>query len=317
MTAIERIPIQIPRRDGAAPYRGTVVILRDADGVVGVGEAAVIDARQAGWDAAAVVAQEIAELDLQGRRQGVPMAALLGGVRRQAIECTALITEPRPAALALEVERQSSEGFRAFKLKSANTGGAIDGERVGGARWAAGAGARLRLDFNGSLPFERAVSVLPTLEHFGLELVEQPIAPGEPVAAWDRLRAVTHTPLAADESLGQRDAACALATTGVALAIKLATVGGLRAALALAQAATGPVTVGSGMESSIGLTAALHVACALPVEPLACGLATLHRLDGDLAIAPVAPGPELRLPAGPGLGVEIDYAALARYRLDR
>lgn len=316
MIAAETIPVRIPRRDGAPPYEGIFVRVRAADGAAGAGESAVLGQRGQGFEAAARVARAIADLDLEARRAGVRVADLLGGVRREMVECTALVTETRAAAAAHEIERRAADGFGAFKLKSANGGGALDGERLGGARWAAGTGARLRLDFNGSLSESRAVSVLPTLEHFALELVEQPLPATDTAGAWARLRAATGTPLAADEALADPETACSLAREGFVLAIKLATVGGPREALELAGVATGPVTVGSGMESSLGLAAALHVACALANEPLACGLATLERLEGDLA-AGLEPGPWLRLPDRPGLGVEVDDAALARYRVDR
>jgi muconate cycloisomerase len=316
MTQVEAIPVRIPRRDGAPAYEGMVVRLRDADGATGAGEAAVLTERAGGVEAAVRVATEIAGLDLRARRAGIRVAELLGGVRRESVECTALVIDPRAVSAAHEVERRAAEGYRAFKLKSANAGGALDGERLGGARWAAGHGARLRLDFNGSLSEARAISMLPTLEHFGLELVEQPLAAGIGVEAWARVQAATGMPLAADESLADLDTACALARAGFVLALKLSTAGGPRAVINLAASATGRVTVGSGMESSLGLAAALHVACALAGEPLACGLATLERLDGDLA-GGLDVGPVLNLPSGPGLGVELDEAGLARYRIDR
>ena len=101
------------------------------------------------------------------------------------------------------------------------------------------------------------------------------------------------------------------------VAMKLATVGGPAAAVALAGGARGPALLGSSYETSVGLAAAVHAACALPAEPLDCGLATRGLLDADMASGLPAAGPLLRLPAGPGLGVELDRRTLARYRLDR
>lgn len=309
--------VRIGRTDGEPAYEGVVAIAREG-GREGVGEAAVIPGRPGAGEAAEAAAREIAELDLAARHAGVRLADLLageGGTPRDSVECTALVTEPRPADVAREVEALAAAGFAAFKLKSVDGGGELDVARVGAARWAAGAGARLRIDFNGRLGMARALAVLPTLERLSLELIEQPLAAGEPVAAWERLRAVGPAPLFADESLADPAAACALARAGIGMAIKLTTAGGPRGALRLAGAAPW-ATVGSGMESSIGLAAALHVACALPAAPLACGLATRGRLEGDLASG-LEVGPWARLPAGPGLGVELDPAALARYRVDR
>jgi L-alanine-DL-glutamate epimerase-like enolase superfamily enzyme len=228
------------------------------------------------------------------------------------VACSALIEEVRPDAVAAEVERRFVAGFRTFKLKAANGGGQLDLERLGAARWAAGASAGLRIDFNGT----RAENALASLSHLHLELVEQPLPVAAPARQWAALAAAAGVTLAADESLAEPELACELARQGTALAIKLARVGGPRAALALASAATGPVTIGSSYETGIGIAAGLHVACALPAAPLACGLATRHLLEAD-PTSGLPEGPTLELPEGPGLGVELDWEAVGRYRVER
>jgi O-succinylbenzoate synthase len=212
------------------------------------------------------------------------------------------------------VEAAAGAGFRTFKLKA--SGVPLDLERLGAARWGAGPTGRLRLDFNGALAPAAAARLLPTLAAFGVELVEQPLPAPAPLAEW-LLLARAGVPLAADESLADPACGRALVEAGLGLAMKLATVGGPGAALELAGPARGPVLVGSSYETSVGLAAALHTACALAAEPLDCGLATRGLLDGDVAVGLPAEGPLLRLPAGPGLGVELDRRALDRYRLDR
>jgi O-succinylbenzoate synthase len=230
--------------------------------------------------------------------------------------CTALVEGRRPEAVAAAVERLGAEGFTGFKLKAANAGGQLDLERLGAARWAGGARARLRLDFNGGLSRARAAGALPSLGHLQLELVEQPLPAAAAASEWMTLAAAAGMALAADESLADPVLAAALGAQGTGLAIKLATVGGPRAALALAAAASGPVSIGSSYDTAIGIAAALHVACALARAPVACGLATRRLLESDLATG-LPEHPELGLPAGPGLGVELDLDAVARYRLDR
>lgn len=296
---VETIPIRIPMtRDRR--YEAVVAIAH-GDGVTGLGEAPAAEAALA-----------MARLDLEARERGVPLAGLLGGVRRRRIACTALIEDPRPAAVAEAVERLRAEGFTAFKLKAANGGGQVDLERLGAARWAAGPAADLRLDLNG----RRAANALSTLGHLCLELVEQPLPADAAPEEWLRLAGASGVVLAADESLADRDLACRLARQGTALAIKLARVGGPAASLALAEAATGPVTIGSAYDTGIGIAAALHVACALAREPLACGLATRRLLEADL-VNGLPEAPVLELPDAPGLGIELDPEALERYRADR
>ena len=164
---------------------------------------------------------------------------------------------------------------------------------------------------------DAAGRALPTLAAFRLERVEQPLPAEAPASDWRRLAAACPMPLAADESLAEPERARELAAAGVGLAMKLATAGGPRAALELAARATGPVLLSSSYETSVGLAAALHTVCALGAEPLDCGLATLDLLDADVATGLALSGPLLRLGAGPGLGVELDRRALARYRPER
>lgn len=300
----EAIAVRIPMGKGA--YEAVIVRLREGD-LVGLGEAALVPGRDRAQAQAA--AEECALLDLEARRQGVPMAELLGGARREGVECSALIASRRPPDVAREVAAARERGFRVFKLKSVNGGGPVDAERLGAARYSAGHEGRLRVDFNGSLRLPQALSVLPSLARFGLELVEQPLPPSASAGEWVRLAALG-VPLAADESLADPALSGQLKGAGIKLAVKLATVGGPRAALAL-----GPDTIGSSYETSIGIAAALHTACALPAAPLACGLATRAWLDGDVATGLSLDGAYLRLPPGPGLGVELDEAALERYRV--
>lgn len=315
---VETIPFGIPMATGR--HEGVVLVLH-GEGVHGLGEAAALSPR--GEDlsrlrselsacqprsAAARAAWGMAELDLRARMAGMPAAELLGGVRRRSVRCNLLVLGADASAVAGEVEVGLKTGFRTFKMKSADTGGPIDQGRLGAAWKVGGARARLRIDFN----CRSAAAALPSLERFALELAEQPLPAAAPLADWLALG----PRVAADESLADPLQAGLLAAAGIGLAIKLATVGGPSAAVDLASRALGPTLVSSSYETSIGIAAGLHAACAFPAEPLDCGLATRSLLAGDIASG-LDDGPCLRLPDGPGLGVELDRSALARYRLDR
>ncbi len=304
---LTRVPVRFGDREA-------VIVVARGGGLTGLGEAPLLAGRSP--ETALRAAEECARQDLEARRRGVRLAELLGAVRRDAVECSALVVDARATDVAQRVAGLAAAGYRCFKLKAANGGGVVDEERVGAARWAAGRGARIRIDFNGGLTAAEALRRLPSLLRFGVELFEQPLAPEAPLGDWLRLRDAG-LPVAADESLGDPELAGRLAAEGIALAAKVATVGGVGETLALLNSARGPVTLGSSMETSIGIAGALHVACALEAEPLPCGLATRGRAAGDVARGLGDDGPRLALPAGPGLGVEIDEAALARYRVER
>ena len=62
------------------------------------------------------------------------------------------------------------------------------------------------------------------------------------------------------------------------------------------------------------MAGAVHLAAATPEVTLECGLATLSLLEDDLLLAGLAiQNGVLAVPAGPGLGISLDKAALTRY----
>ena len=71
--------------------------------------------------------------------------------------------------------------------------------------------------------------------------------------------------------------------------VKVQPVGGVRAALAIVDAAGVPAIVTSMLETSVGLAAGLALAAALPELPFACGLATAILLAGDVTEEPLVP----------------------------
>jgi L-alanine-DL-glutamate epimerase-like enolase superfamily enzyme len=101
------------------------------------------------------------------------------------------------------------------------------------------------------------------------------------------------------------------------LVIKPQLAGGLRLGQQIIAEATQRGTrcvITSTIETGIGLTAALHLAAASPDVTLECGLATLSLLADDLLVGelPLHHG-FIEVPAGPGLGVDLDRKALERW----
>ena len=194
------------------------------------------------------------------------------------------------------------------------------GARVAAVREAVGSRVALRLDFNGSLPGGRAADVLAVVAGYDIEYAEQPLAPSAGAEALAHLRWTGPVPVAADEAVRDVGSARVLLDTGAvdALVVKPARVGGLRQAEAiieLATAASVPVTVSTLFESGVGLAGAVHLAATAP-GPQAHGLATGQLLESDLLVTSLAiGGGRVAVPAGPGLGVELDEAAVARYRV--
>jgi o-succinylbenzoate synthase len=263
-------------------------------------------------------AVESALTDLMARVFGESVADRLSAVHASRVAVNGLIGL-LPAGDAAELAAGLlGHGYRTLKLKCGDEAPDVLRDRVAAVRDAVGDQVSLRLDFNGGLPTRRAAAVIETLAPFGLEYVEQPISPTAGVVALARLRRQSAVPLAADESVRDLGSARELIETGAvdAIVVKPARVGGLRQASGIAALATGAdvaVTVSTLFETGIGIAGALHLASTIPGSH-AHGLATASLLESDLLLEPldITDG-RMTLPPGPGLGVQLDPDAVARY----
>jgi len=357
--SVEVIPYSLPFK---APYvtargvleRREMVLLRarDAEGVVGLGEAVPLSLRggvglrevvreleewaerqvDEGLSAPSRCAVATARMDLLGRRaadQRTHNPSVGDGT--EAVPCNATLVAGEPEAVAADAERWAADGFSTFKLKlgaesvsdlveqgKSQTRG-IDVEQVRAVREAVGPEARIRVDVNAAWDIETAKRRLGELEPFGIELAEQPVETLEEMA---ELAASTSIPLAADESVASLEEAERAASLGACAytGIKLSKVGGPEAALQIADVL--PAFITSALDGPVGIAAAAQTALTLAetTHPerlhLAHGLATQRLFAETIASVEC----ELRdgmlhLPPGPGLGVEIDEEALQAHRL--
>lgn len=344
-----RIPFRRPLRVGGTSLRehaGLLIRLRTADGLTGLGEASphppvkmeelcepslalvsnLLVAENSGSTASVEaraslppslrVALEQCALDLRARAAGLRLAAILGGVRRERVAVNALLDETDPGAAALEARRLAKGGFRCLKLK---VGRDIESEcrRLALVRDAIGGDVTLRADFNAAFELGEALKALEALASFRLEYVEQPV---RDLAEMAHLRRAGAIPIAADESVSGVQAVDAIARMGAAdvIVVKPARLG-LAASRSVIDCALSHglgVVITSNLDTSIGISSALHLAATLPDPARPCGLATLELLAGDLVTEPLIPREgSLPLPAGPGLGVELDEAALGRWKI--
>lgn len=257
---------------------------------------------------------ELGLLDLQGQERGLPVAGLLAQRVHASVPINALLVAQGPDALEAEAAARVEQGFATLKLKVGGRPLEEDLERVRAVSRAAPAQVALRLDANGGWTLEQARRALPALcAERKLELCEQP------VASVAELRALRPAPclIAADELLCHPSAADELLAGGAAdvLVLKPMVLGGVIPALALArraQEAGIAALVTTGLDGAIARAAALHLAAALPGEPLhASGLATGFVFADDLAPdASPALGGRMVVPTTPGLGVKPEPARL-------
>jgi L-alanine-DL-glutamate epimerase-like enolase superfamily enzyme len=264
--------------------------------------------------APASAAVEMALLDLAGRVSGKPLWELLRADSAAPVTCNATLAAGPPGAVAAEAARWAADGFTTFKLK---LGTGADLDQVSAVREAVGPEARIRVDANGTWNVEDAIAILRRLEPLGIELAEEPAAGLRELAA---VRAQTSIPIAADESVASgKDAAKAVKAGACDLAtVKLAKVGGIGSTAGVAREL--PVYLSSALDGPLGIAAAAHAAQALgrirPDPGLAHGLATQRLFATTIAARECElQGDRLHLPAGPGLGIEINTEALTEHRL--
>jgi muconate cycloisomerase len=132
----------------------------------------------------------------------------------------------------------------------------------------------------------------------------------------------TSIPIAGDESIESRgDAERAVAMDACrATGIKLSKVGGPEAAIEIAEVL--PSYLSSALDGPVGIAAAVQVAETLAEASAGGGVDLAHGLATQRLFASTVAATECRLdgdmlhpPSGPGLGVEIDEAALDAHRL--
>jgi len=195
-----------------------------------------------------------------------------------------------------------------------------DFARVEAVRDAIGPTGRIRIDANGAWDLADAEHNIRRLARFDLEYVEQPVATVEDMAT---LRRRIDVPIAADESIRNADDPSRVARLEAAdvMVLKVQPLGGVRAALRVAEEVGLPAVVSSALETSIGLAGGVALAAALPELPFACGLGTVLLLEGDLvadSLVPVEGVLDVRRPEPDRAALKLHHAgAQADVMIDR
>jgi O-succinylbenzoate synthase len=350
IASVEVVPYALPFREPYVTAAGTLtqremvlLRLRDEEGLTGLGEAVPLSLRGGtglgrvihelqdlgerdtldeaslrsdapGLSAPARCAALTALLDLRGKRVAAENDA--AAELPPPVRCNATLTAGNPADVISAAERWAADGFSTFKLK---LGTGDDTAQVRAVREALGPRARIRVDVNGAWDVETAKRTLGELEPYEIELAEQPVGTLE--EAMEVARS-TSIPLAGDESIESRsDAERAVAMEAYRMTgIKLSKVGGPESAIEIAEVL--PAYLSSALDGPVAIAAAAQVATTLGEAAgdggpgLAHGLATQRLFASTIAsVECKLEGDLLRLPEGPGLGVEIDEAALQAHRL--
>jgi len=265
---------------------------------------------------------EIALWDILGKSCGLPVFRLLGGAVRETIPIKMSVSGVGPARAAEIASWAMAKGLKALKVK-VGMEAESDIERVKAVRRAIGPQIRLGIDANGGWPVRTAIQAIRRMvDDSNIYFAEQPVAPLD--LQWlVEVRRQVSVPVMADESCYTLQDAMALARAGAAdiLSVYVGKGGGIgpaRKITALAEAAGLTCTVGSNLELGVASAAMAHLAASSPgigAEEFPCDILGPLGYEHDLLAEPIEfKDGAVRVPFGPGLGVELDEKMLARYR---
>ncbi len=214
----------------------------------------------------AKTAIDIACHDLWGKRAGLPVYKLLGGLD-DFMDTDVTVPINAPDYMAKKAAGWVAEGFDAIKIK-VGLDHETDVERVKAIREAVGPGIKLRVDANQAWTAKEAVNMIARLDEYDLELVEQPV-PADDLEGLCRVTRDCRVPIMSDEAcFTAKDTLKLVERRAVDIVnIKLMKCGGIREAQrisAICEAAGITCMLGCMIEeTNIGITAAASLGAAL------------------------------------------------------
>jgi len=277
------------------------------------------------WDAArgatrfATSGIDLALYDLVAKAFGVPVYTLLGGCRREKLLAGIEVPRGTPEQMAEHSYEYYQQGIRGIKAK-VGSDPVRDAECIQAIREKLGPGVSLRADANCGYTLSEAKTFCKLVEASGagLELLEQPLETHD-LAGFRELRAATALPIEVDESayslsmvqlILKHDAADIINT-------KCAKAGGIKGVAewaAVAEAAHRPIVIGTEWGVGLKVAAKLHLGAALKnADPV---VEFTEMMIHDLLLREPLRLEDgyLRVPTGPGLGLELDDEKIEAFR---
>jgi len=266
---------------------------------------------------------EMACVDIAARVAGMPVHAYLGGAVKKRLLFNAWIGILPPDEAAKETLGWKNKGFRSAKIK---VGGNIeaDRDRVKAVREAVGPEFQIRIDANAGYDAATSIKLAKMVAPFKLQLFEQPV-PDHDIAGMARVRREANAvglPIMADESVLDHASLIRIIRADAAdiVKVKVMKQGGFlntRRMIATAEAAGIRCVVGHGFGLGVNTMAEIMLAATSSnvIDGLEC-VGPLNTADDIVTRKLDLSSGSIALPAGPGLGVTLDDAKLAKYRLD-
>jgi len=271
--------------------------------------------------------------DLKGRALGLPAWEMLGGKVRNRVRAYAWIGGDRPSEIAEAAQVRKSQGFTAVKMNATaevdwiGTPRAFDAvmERVVAAQ---AQGMDVGLDFHGRVHRPMAKQLAKVLEPLGLLFIEEPLL-SENLEGLRDIAGLVSTPIALGERLYTRWEFKPVFEQGAVDIIQpdLSHAGGIlevRKIAAMAEAYDVAVAPHCPL-GPLALAACLQIAACTPnhaIQEISLGIHyntgghdLLNFCTDKVPLTPI--DGYLPVPEGPGLGVDIDEAAVREADKDR
>jgi len=266
----------------------------------------------------AKAAVETALLDAAGRLCGLPVSALLGGAVRDKIPLSCSLANPEFDEDIALAERLIDDGVRIVKLKTGFGGHDFDMMRLEQLRKRFPQ-LNIRVDYNQGLSAAHAQACVCDVASFKPDFIEQPVA-APLYAVMARLREAVDSPLLADESVFSATDMQRAITENICdgVSVKIMKAGSLSESCRIAAmaGAAGLSAYGGDMfETGLAHLAGTHMVAAAPNITLGCEFyqARYYLKDDILSTPFVIKDGYVHVPAGPGLGAEIDVDKLEFY----
>jgi L-alanine-DL-glutamate epimerase-like enolase superfamily enzyme len=255
---------------------------------------------------------DIALWDIAGKRAGLPLSQLLGGARRKEVRAySSLMRYNTPATVARICSERVAAGFKHIKLHEHSVAAVM------AAREGAGPDVAIMNDVNCPWTVAEALEMEKAYRAANLYWLEEPVFPPEDHKGLARVRREGQTRIAAGENAaGLHDFIDSFEKAAIDIAqpsvTKIGGVTEMRKIIAAAEAHSVELIPHCAYFGP-GNLASIHIVASLATDTL------LENIYANLEASPygesmIAKDGKVRVPAGPGLGVEPDMRVVEKYR---
>jgi galactonate dehydratase len=281
---------------------------------------------------AAISAIDIALHDIKGKALGVPVYELLGGRQRDRIPAFASTGDEKEGDAAIERARQlAAQGFKAIRFFPAGQNNkdifepresiAATARMLNKARETLGSELVLGIDYHHRLSVAEAASFCQKLDRGVLDFLEEPIRDETP-EAYESLRTMTEVPFAIGEEFASKWQFLPYIERGIHQfnRIDVCNVGGLTEAMKVAGWSEAHYVdlMPHNPLGPVCTAATVHLGAAVPNFAWAETRVPEAKGFDNAEYFPVQPrldGADYPVPDLPGLGVEVNEAAISRESL--